>query len=412
MRIDWKAAAPEILRLHAEGYSTREIEERMNHKSHGKVAGVIKKAGLEPIKKTKAERKRDSLIIQLAEAGETFEGICERTGMSQTYVGETLKNNNAAAETNCQRRRRLLEEAVTQMRAKKKTYAEIADALKLETARIKNICFEIGITYSKDELRGSRSKASKIADELGALDIGLEYVGGYTMRNKPMTVRKVSCGHEFELQWHSLVANKREDVVCPVCQQERKKQKQKAAKMKYDSYAKNCIVCGKPMGGQLSATRRFCSKECMIKMHTLEQTERLKAEFVSETKTCKNCGKEYQTEFKWRATFCSQECKKAYEHKRKREQYGKRYSGKIVDTDITLRKVWKRAGGICAICGGTCDWADHYKDQNGYFVMGKSYPTIDHIKPLSKGGLHAWNNVQLACQICNSLKSDTYQEAI
>lgn len=32
--------------------------------------------------------------------------------------------------------------------------------------------------------------------------------------------------------------------------------------------------------------------------------------------------------------------------------------------------------------------------------------TIDHIIPLSKGGTHTYNNVQLAHYICNSKKSD------
>ena len=34
------------------------------------------------------------------------------------------------------------------------------------------------------------------------------------------------------------------------------------------------------------------------------------------------------------------------------------------------------------------------------------YPTVDHIVPLSKGGTHTWNNVQLAHMACNSGKCD------
>ncbi len=407
-----KDITSDVVRLHGEGYSVREITTMLDSAQHGRVAKILRQAGLEPIKKTKAERECDELIIQSAKRGLTLEEILERVRVSETYVRELLRSICIKVETEHQRKCRLNKAAIIRMRAEKKTYAEIADVLELAPSKVKRICSELGSIYSQDERSRSYSKASKIAQELEALDIGLEYVGGYTVRNRPMTVRMLTCGHEFELQWHSITTNKRENVICPICQRERKEQKQKAAKIKYNSYIKNCVVCGEPLRGPLYAARKFCSKECQIKLHTLEQTERLKADFVPEARTCKNCGKEYRTEFKWRAQCCSQECQKAYEQKVKHEKYAKRYSGKIVDTDITLRKVWARAGGVCAICGGACDWADHYKDKKGYFVMGKRYPTIDHIKPLSKGGLHAWSNVQLACQICNSLKSDSYQEAI
>jgi 5-methylcytosine-specific restriction endonuclease McrA len=43
--------------------------------------------------------------------------------------------------------------------------------------------------------------------------------------------------------------------------------------------------------------------------------------------------------------------------------------------------------------------------------MAKEYradmATVDHIVPLSKGGLHVEDNVQLACMACNASKSDT-----
>ena len=32
--------------------------------------------------------------------------------------------------------------------------------------------------------------------------------------------------------------------------------------------------------------------------------------------------------------------------------------------------------------------------------------TTNHIVPVSAGGPHTWDNVQLACMRCNSVKSD------
>ena len=75
------------------------------------------------------------------------------------------------------------------------------------------------------------------------------------------------------------------------------------------------------------------------------------------------------------------------------------------DNDITLEKLFNRDGGICALCGDRCDYGD-YVFRNGFFIAGNRYPSIDHIKPLSKGGSHTWDNVQLVHKRCNSIKSD------
>lgn len=69
------------------------------------------------------------------------------------------------------------------------------------------------------------------------------------------------------------------------------------------------------------------------------------------------------------------------------------------DDSITLDFVYKKYNGVCQICGTPVDVND--RCGNG---IGKKYPTLDHIIPLSKGGTHTENNVQLAHMICNSKK--------
>lgn len=83
----------------------------------------------------------------------------------------------------------------------------------------------------------------------------------------------------------------------------------------------------------------------------------------------------------------------------------RRSSGSLGDRDITLEKLYNRDGGICALCGKPCDYED-YVFQGATFVAGNDYPSIDHVKPLSKGGSHTWDNVQLVHKICNSIKSN------
>lgn len=49
-------------------------------------------------------------------------------------------------------------------------------------------------------------------------------------------------------------------------------------------------------------------------------------------------------------------------------------------------------------------WACTYCDRS---FGAKVVPEIDHIRPLSKGGLHEWSNLAPSCRDCNRAKSDT-----
>ena len=83
-------------------------------------------------------------------------------------------------------------------------------------------------------------------------------------------------------------------------------------------------------------------------------------------------------------------------HKERAKAFGCKY-----DSAVTLYKVLERDRGVCQICGQPTDIEDI---QNGR--IGRMYPTIDHIIPMSKGGPHTWENVQLAHMYCNSGKRD------
>lgn len=75
------------------------------------------------------------------------------------------------------------------------------------------------------------------------------------------------------------------------------------------------------------------------------------------------------------------------------------YGCKEYDNSITLKKLIERDKGICQICGQPID----EKDIKGRHIRSK-YPTLDHIIPLSKGGTHTWDNIQLAHMKCNGGK--------
>ena len=80
------------------------------------------------------------------------------------------------------------------------------------------------------------------------------------------------------------------------------------------------------------------------------------------------------------------------------------YKPKSKHSKLSLKALYKRDKGICYLCGKGCNW-DDYTIRGNKFIAGNYYPSIDHVIPLSKGGIDTWNNVRLSHRICNSLKS-------
>ena len=130
------------------------------------------------------------------------------------------------------------------------------------------------------------------------------------------------------------------------------------------------------------------------------------------TTVCQECGEIFQAT-SMGMKYCSNRCKER-SHGRMKDisrRWRIRENGKV-DKDITLTKLIKRDKGICHICNKKCDSKDYVRTEEGYFVVGKDYPSLDHIIPISKGGTHTWDNVKLAHHYCNSIKSnnEAYEE--
>lgn len=66
-----------------------------------------------------------------------------------------------------------------------------------------------------------------------------------------------------------------------------------------------------------------------------------------------------------------------------------------IDKDVTRLKVYERDQGTCKLCNQPCKYEES---------------SIDHIRPVSKGGTHTWGNVQNAHKVCNIRKSNKFQE--
>ena len=121
---------------------------------------------------------------------------------------------------------------------------------------------------------------------------------------------------------------------------------------------------------------------------------------------CEYCGNYFLNNGKRK--YCSTRCaERKHENIKSRKRIERAsYNGKI-DYSITLPKLIKRDNNICYLCGKECNSNDYTYKEN-IFIAGNYYPSIDHIKPIAKGGKHSWDNVKLAHRLCNSYKRDIY----
>lgn len=200
----------------------------------------------------------------------------------------------------------------------------------------------------------------------------LEYVSGYSNKSGDITVRCTVCLNEFNRTYHN-ITTKKGDPSCPYCvsleRRKAKKKKQSDRNIRTALAESNKFYRG---------SNQVIAKQCEI------------------------CGGLFITT-KAKQKYCSEPCRKI--------AIGYDNSGDdrinpdvLIDKDIALDKLYERDGGICWLCGCSCDWSDCTTTNAGVFIAGNNYPSKDHVIPLAKGGLHAWSNIRLAHRRCNSLK--------
>ena len=206
---------------------------------------------------------------------------------------------------------------------------------------------------------------------------GFEYAGGYTNADCYVDIKCAACGN---ISRHYYGYIRRKGVItCPYCAELEKRE--------LDRINKETAVIYRMMRSyrkQISAAK-------------------VKAKIVDEAiHCCPICGKPTIRR------CCSDDCQRTYSNRVKEQNRRAKIKNALVDADITLPELYRRDGGICYICGGLCDWTDCDQQEDGTIIAGNNYPSIDHVIPLSKGGLHSWDNVKLSHRICNSIKSNSY----
>lgn len=209
---------------------------------------------------------------------------------------------------------------------------------------------------------------------------GFEYVGGYTGSDGFADIRCLACGLIFKRSFVSIRHGKGR---CPACYEK-------------ELFAKNGEREARKAEEKAAAAERERIRR--------EEAERRRLEKLAPKyrRVCVECGKQFETN-KARKVCCSPECTKHRQNRhkdRRLKQYGQKENG------ITLRRLYKRDAGVCYLCGRTCDWNDKTTDENGTIICGETYPSIEHVIPLSLGGPNDWDNVRLACRGCNTAKRD------
>lgn len=294
------------------------------------------------------------------------------------------------------------------------TVNEVSEKFGITIAQFDNARRARGITKTEEQRRDSWSvsirKASEKSNEIQKIrarqkcinhldSLGFDYIDddGQTGR-----VRCRICKCELE---RSLSHLRNGNVVCSECatvqkaeqEQARKKEiQERKAKQEAERIAKN------PRGlssYQLSIQEKYdvvrvcevCGNEYTIRDRMTK--EGLK--YCTDSGCCSNFCTKKRARIKHRAGGFRDN------HRHRAKIYGCEYDG-----SVTLKKLIKRNGLRCAICGEMCDPNDH--EWTDY--SGPKRPTIDHIIPMAKGGGHVWDNVQVAHAICNCRKGDKYEQ--
>jgi hypothetical protein len=156
-----------------------------------------------------------------------------------------------------------------------------------------------------------------------------------------------------------------------------------------------CIVCGQEFIKK-TINSKHCSRECQY----FDEKKKVREKYNKKpiyNKTCPKCSVTYLVRGSiLKSPLCPTCSLKALrrEHKQKREMVQR---GVYIE-DVPLEYIYMRDNGICQICKKKVKLN---KDTNH-----NEHASLDHIIPLSKGGVHASYNIQLAHRICNSIKNN------
>ena len=242
------------------------------------------------------------------------------------------------------------------------------------------------------------TREAKMCCQCGAVTV----IGGDALGQSKTLERffcDIECAGEFK-KWHNKTVTYKAKVESNEWVQQRKlrgeKTRSEIALSRLD-FRKSKVACCSSCGiafERVNPMRFACSERCRKE---IQSARRCQSGFV----TCRYCGlRKFEKQRSEQKMYCSDRCQRRYD-KQTREH--KRRTNGPVDV-IGLKTLARKQKYKCEICGVKCVHPTTLNANNEY--------SMDHIIPLSKGGTHTWDNVQLACRRCNGLKSDTIKEGV
>ena len=397
-----KARVAEALRLHDEGLSIKQTAERMGV-AHETVRRYLRANGIPFVKKqtNKGTRKLPcgsaslcpAAAVMLFANGMTQTMIANMFGCSQNAVSHALRKRNVSTRRgrrpNIAKRERAVEMASAGM-----SYYEVGRLLGVSHATVSKWARAAGIVRGKgggcvarnNAARSSKAAPKRMARVRDAIGESFEVVS--ETRKDWFLLRCRECGHEFER-----FVDLHYPTTCPECHRrevERRETERKTA-----------------------SARRALVRAFRIFLRSKEREER-EREFLDTIHVCKECGREFTLRelrednpwnFSDNPTFCCTSCRNRWHRREGRHRRRERGEQKGYG-NVSLLALEERDNHTCYLCGTKTDRSDYRVDESGNFIAGPSYPSIDHVVPLSKGGTHDMSNVRLACCRCNAIKGN------
>lgn len=273
---------------------------------------------------------------------------------------------------------------IEEMRSSGKGYNEIAVLLNCKKDRIKSYC----VSNSMGGFKGGGNRGNSDIDSFiinfnEKFEGCLGYVSGYTHSDSFIMVKCLKCGEVSEK--NAQMARKDKKPRCNRCVVE-------------DNEARVIIhQAQNRLNDLVKEMIQIPIKE--IKKDFENKLRELELEFE-----CVECGNTFDSARK-NIKYCSNRCSSKFSNRTKdmKRRVMLKQNGKI-EWDINLTKLIQRDKGMCMICGHVVDECDSFVNDDGHFIAGNNYPSIDHVLPVAKGGTHTWDNIQLAHRLCNSIK--------
>lgn len=167
-----------------------------------------------------------------------------------------------------------------------------------------------------------------------------------------------------------------------------------------------CALCSTEFVTRKWRAVRYCSTECKAEANRIFARERHREEMAKRGPvkiwSCGFCGGEIEVPVSYTgAGKYHDDCKIKARRARNRIKTVRRQGVKS-DQKITHEEIAERDGYVCHICNELVDMTLPRTSKLG--------ATLDHVVPISKGGVDSLDNLKLAHWVCNVRKSNKMED--